>query len=86
MGDALSALGVTCTELPNGLVVEGPIPVHGSPVAVPTPDDHRVVMAVALLGTRIPGGIEIQNPEAADKSWPSYFDWLATVAEVTWIG
>ena len=85
MGDALNVLGVKCTELANGLVVEGPMPVHECPVAVPTPDDHRVVMAVALLGTRIPGGIEIQNPEAAEKSWPSYFDWLAKVAEVTWL-
>jgi len=38
---------------------------------------------VSLLGTRIPGGVDIANAEAVAKSWPDYFDWLASVSEVT---
>ena len=59
------------------------MPVHEAPVFVPTPADHRIVMAIALLGTRIPGGVEIGNPEAVAKSWPGYFEWLGRVSEVT---
>lgn len=83
MAGALQALGVTCEEHPDGLTVEGPMPVHEAPVFVETPDDHRIVMAVSLLGTRIPGGVDIANAEAVAKSWPDYFDWLASVSEVT---
>ena len=83
MSVALTSLGAACRELPDGLVVEGPLPAHDAAVDVPTPDDHRIVMAVALLGTRIPGGVVLDNPRAVEKSWPDYFDWLGRVAEVS---
>jgi 5-enolpyruvylshikimate-3-phosphate synthase len=83
MADALTCLGVPCEERPDGLTVEGPMPVHDAPVFVPTPDDHRIVMAVALLGTRISGGVELANASAVAKSWPDYFDWIGDVADVT---
>ncbi len=83
MSVALTALGAGCQELPDGLIVEGPLPVHEAPVDVPTPDDHRIVMAIALLGTRIPGGVVVDNAAAVDKSWPGYFDWLGRVAQVS---
>ena len=82
MAALLTALGVRCEERPDGLEVEGPLPAHDAPVRVPTPDDHRIVMAAALLGTRIPGGLEIDNPECVAKSWPGYFDWLGRVSSV----
>ena len=85
MAEGLAALGVRCEERPDGLAVEGPMPTHETPVHLPTPDDHRVVMALALLGSRVPGGVEIDNPAAVRKSWPDYFDWLGRVSEVTWL-
>lgn len=85
MAQVLGALGVACTEQPDGLSIEGPMPTHDQPRFVPTPADHRIVMATALLGTKIPGGVEIDNAEAVTKSWPDYFDWIARVSEVTWL-
>jgi 3-phosphoshikimate 1-carboxyvinyltransferase len=86
MAEALRALGVACEEAADGLRVDGPIPAQGTPVRVPTPWDHRVVMAVALLGTRLPAGVELDNSAAAAKSWPGFFAWLARVGEVTQLG
>ncbi|MCB9871318.1 MAG: hypothetical protein H6837_15790 [Planctomycetes bacterium] len=82
MARALEALGATCRELPDGLVVDGPLPEAHGAIRVPAPPDHRVVMAVALLGTRLPHGLEVENPEAVAKSWPRFFDWLGRVAVV----
>ena len=40
-------------------------------------------MALALLGTRLPSGVELSNPMAIEKSWPGYFEWLGRVCQVT---
>jgi 5-enolpyruvylshikimate-3-phosphate synthase len=49
---------------------------------LPAPADHRVVMALALLGTVCRGGVALPHPEAVAKSWPDYFAWLARIADV----
>ena len=83
MAEALRTLGVSCSEQVDGIEVTGPVPVHSGPVHLTPPDDHRVVMALALLGTRLPKGIELSNPLAVEKSWPGYFDWLGRVSTLT---
>ena len=83
MAEALTALGVTCEERTHGLAVEGPLPEPRGPVALKTPPDHRVVMALALLGTKLPFGVVVEHGDAVEKSWPDFFAWLGRVAEVT---
>ena len=48
-----------------------------APVAahVRTYDDHRLAMAFALVGLRVPG-IEIEDPDVVAKSWPGFWDVL----------
>lgn len=46
---------------------------HGAEVA--TYDDHRMAMAFALAGLRVPG-VAIRDPGCVAKSWPQYFDAL----------
>lgn len=53
---------------------------------LPAPADHRVVVALALLGTVLPGGVALAHAEAAAKSWPGFFAWLGRVAEVRYGG
>lgn len=36
--------------------------------------DHRIVMAAAVAASRADGSSEISGIEAADKSWPGFFD------------
>ena len=43
---------------------------HGAEIA--TYDDHRMAMAFALAGLRVPG-MRILNPDCVSKSWPGYF-------------
>lgn len=83
MARGLAALGARVEELEDGLVVHGPIARGAGPVAVPATADHRVVMALALLGTVRAGGVRLPHPGAVAKSWPGFFDWLGRTARVT---
>jgi 3-phosphoshikimate 1-carboxyvinyltransferase len=40
---------------------------------IDTYDDHRVAMAFALAGLRVPG-VVIRDPGCVSKSWPEYFE------------
>jgi 3-phosphoshikimate 1-carboxyvinyltransferase len=46
---------------------------HGA--EIDTYDDHRVAMAFALAGLRVPGVI-IREPDCVSKTWPGYFAML----------
>ena len=48
-----------------------PGPLQGA--RIETYDDHRMAMAFALAGMRIPG-VEIRDPGCVSKSWPDYFE------------
>ena len=45
------------------------------PAAIDTYDDHRMAMAFALAGLRIPG-VSIRDPGCVSKTWPEYFSML----------
>jgi len=65
----LQRLGVRVRELSDGLVIE-PSTVHAG--CIETYDDHRIAMAFALIGLRVPG-IGIRNPECVTKTFPDFF-------------
>jgi len=47
-----------------------------TPASIATYEDHRMAMAFAIAGLRIPG-IIIQDPACTAKTYPAYFDDLA---------
>src|SRR5262249_56885307 len=64
----INGLGGDVAELPDGLAVR-PRPLHGGVFA--SYDDHRLVMAAAVLGLAVPG-IEVQNPATVGKTFPEF--------------
>ena len=64
----INALGGGVTELADGLAIE-PRPLHGGVFS--SYDDHRLVMAAAVLGLAVPG-IEIQNAATVGKTFPEF--------------
>lgn len=40
--------------------------------------DHRVVQAIAMWGRLMEREVTIEHPEAVDKSWPEFWDFLAS--------
>ena len=75
----INALGGAVTELPDGLRIE-PRPLHAArPFA--TYDDHRLVMAAAVLGLAVPG-LAVAGPEAVGKTFPEFPDtWTAMLEQ-----
>jgi 3-phosphoshikimate 1-carboxyvinyltransferase len=79
--DRLSALEAELRRLGAGaragrdeLWVE-PAPGRYRGTAIETYQDHRMAMALALSGLRIPG-VEIRDPDCVRKTWPDYFRFL----------
>jgi 3-phosphoshikimate 1-carboxyvinyltransferase len=70
----LSKLGATVRAGADWLEIE-PGPLRGA--AIETYDDHRMAMAFALAGLRVPG-LQILDPGCVSKTWPGYFAALDT--------
>jgi len=68
----LRKLGANARADADALTVE-PGPLHGAEIA--TYDDHRMAMAFALAGLRVPG-VTILDPGCVSKTWPEYFSML----------
>ncbi len=74
----INTLGGDVTELADGLGIE-PRPLHGGVFA--SYDDHRLVMAAAVLGLAVPG-IEIQHAATVGKTFPEFTRlWSAMVED-----
>jgi 3-phosphoshikimate 1-carboxyvinyltransferase len=72
----LSRCGAKVIEKDDTLSVY-PSPLHGA--VIETYDDHRMAMCFAILGLKIPG-IQIKNPGCVKKTFPNFFQKLATPA------
>ncbi|URN10197.1 3-phosphoshikimate 1-carboxyvinyltransferase [Actinomadura madurae] len=73
----INGLGGDVAELPDGLAIR-PRPLRGG--AFRTYDDHRMVMAAAVLGLAVPG-IEVENPGTVGKTLPDFTrQWASMLA------
>jgi 3-phosphoshikimate 1-carboxyvinyltransferase len=70
----INALGGDITELPDGLRIR-PRPLRAQAAGRPfgSYDDHRMVMAAAVLGLAVPG-VRVDNPETVGKTFPGFID------------
>jgi 3-phosphoshikimate 1-carboxyvinyltransferase len=68
----LRRLGQEVEEFPDGLRIT-PRPV--TPTVVQTYEDHRMAMAFALVGLKVPG-VSIANPGCTAKTFPDYWERL----------
>ncbi len=66
----LRKLGVHANADPDSLHIR---PGQLRAAEIDTYEDHRMAMAFALAGLRIPG-VVIRDPACVSKSWPQYFD------------
>ena len=73
----LRRLGASVTDLHDGLEI---LPSRLSGASIETYDDHRIAMAFSVVGLRIPG-VSIQNPECVSKTFPEFFETMATLAD-----
>ena len=67
----LKALGACCQEQAEGLTVTGGRLLGG---IVDSENDHRIVMSAAVAAIACEGPVSILGAEAADKSYPAFFE------------
>lgn len=77
--EALRALGATADERPDGFAVSGSAgaPLRGGALAVH--GDHRLAMLGAVAGLLSDGAVTVDDPSAADVSFPGFAALLAHV-------
>lgn len=79
----LARMGVDIRSTRDTVTVEGGRPITPD-ATVSSHNDHRVVMATAVLALCAGVPLTIEGAEAVDKSWPTFFDDLAALgAQVT---
>jgi 3-phosphoshikimate 1-carboxyvinyltransferase len=71
----LGKLGIPVDEHPDGLTV---YPAEPAPALLDSHDDHRMAMALSLIGLKI-GGIRITDPGCVSKTCPGYFEQLSAL-------
>ncbi len=70
----INALGGDITELPDGLTIRPrPLRAHAADGPFGTYDDHRMVMAAAVLGLAVPG-LRVANAQTVAKTFPDFTD------------
>jgi 3-phosphoshikimate 1-carboxyvinyltransferase len=66
-----SRLGARIEERPDGLIIEGLVPLNSA--WCDPHNDHRLAMSLAVIGLRVPG-IRIRQAECVSKSFPQFWD------------
>lgn len=64
-------LGISVKELADGLIIPGGTRPSGA--VVDPHDDHRLAMALAVLGLRTPG-VKIRDEQCVSKSFPDFWE------------
>jgi 3-phosphoshikimate 1-carboxyvinyltransferase len=78
MVEALRQLGAGVEEREDGLRIEGGRRLHGA--SVKTHGDHRVAMSLAIAGLSADGGVQLDDGDCADISFPGFFDLLQEIS------
>lgn len=74
MTERLRRLGARVEELPDGMVIEGPAPLHGA--VVDSGGDHRVAMCMMVAGLIASGETIVQDAGCAADSYPGFMETL----------
>ena len=77
MTDGLRRLGVTVEEREDGMTIQGRRRLHGA--SVRSFGDHRVAMSLAVAGLSSAGGVDIDDADCVDISFPGFFKLLGEI-------
>jgi 3-phosphoshikimate 1-carboxyvinyltransferase len=77
MREELSKMGAKITEQPDGLVIQGPTPLHGA--VVQSHGDHRLAMSLAIAALVADGPTTIQDVACVETSFPTFWTLLDSI-------
>ncbi len=77
MADGLRRLGTTVEEREDGMTIEGGKALVGGELS--SYGDHRVAMALSVAGLASRSGIELDDADCVNISFPSFFELLERI-------
>ncbi|MBR5590759.1 MAG: 3-phosphoshikimate 1-carboxyvinyltransferase, partial [Anaerotignum sp.] len=69
----LKKIGVEAEEKEEGIIITGGCNPPEGEVVIDSHGDHRIVMAMAIAAVSLGVDIIIENADAVNKSYPSFF-------------
>ena len=66
----LKRMGANITATDDGMIINGPTPLHGT--TIDSSGDHRIGMSFAIAGTIATGETIIENADAIQTSYPDF--------------
>jgi 3-phosphoshikimate 1-carboxyvinyltransferase len=78
----LHKMGIKAVSTPDTLTIHGGKP---QPASIATYGDHRMAMSFAVAGAKL-AGVEIENSDVVDKTFPDFWKKLAAVGVKTEVG
>lgn len=79
MTENLRKMGADIEATPDGMIIHGGHPLHGT--EVDSHLDHRVAMSFAVAGLLCDGALTIRNGECVNISYPEFYNDLYSLAE-----
>lgn len=77
LAENLLRMGANVKETKDGLVIEGPTPLHGA--EIDSHGDHRIAMSFSVAGLLAEGETLIKDSECVDTSFPGFFELLESI-------
>ena len=77
ISDSLSALGADIRETEDGLEITGRAVLCGGQVS--SFGDHRIAMSASVAALRCESEVTVENADAVSKSYPSFFEDMASL-------
>ncbi len=68
----LKAMGAKVTDFPDGMEIEGGVPLKAPSEPLPSYGDHRITMAFAIAGLFAEGETVLKDVECVDTSYPGF--------------
>ena len=75
--EELSKMGAKIQETSDGLILDGPTPLHGA--VVRSHGDHRLAMSLAVAGLTAEGQTTIEDIDCVATSFPTFWTLLDSV-------
>lgn len=79
MTENLTAMGADVEETPDGMIIRGGRPLHGT--VIDSKLDHRIAMTFAVAGCYAEGETEILGAECVNISYPGFYHDLAKLEQ-----
>jgi 3-phosphoshikimate 1-carboxyvinyltransferase len=77
MTEGLRRMGAGVEEREDGMIIDGGRPLRAAEVK--SYADHRVAMSLAIAGLASDGGVQIDDAECVDISFPGFFELLGKI-------